>query len=232
MESFIRENIEVIREKIARAAERSGRDPKDVLLLAVTKTIDNGRIREAVDAGLTELGENKVQEIMDKYDTLERDVKWHMIGHLQTNKVKYIIDKVTLIHSVDSLKLAQEINKKAAKAGRVMDILVEINVADEESKFGITCDMAEDIIRNLSTMENIRVRGLMTVAPFVDDGEQNRPVFRRLKQLLVDINAKKLDNVNMDILSMGMTGDYEVAVEEGATIVRVGTGIFGPRVYL
>ena len=126
----------------------------------------------------------------------------------------------------------QEINKKAAKAGRVMDILVEINVADEESKFGITCDMAEDIIRNLSTMENIRVRGLMTVAPFVDDGEKNRPVFRRLKQLLVDINAKKLDNVNMDILSMGMTGDYEVAVEEGATIVRVGTGIFGPRVYL
>ena len=232
MESFIRENIEVIRQKIARAAERSGRDPKDVLLLAVTKTIDNGRIREAVDAGLTELGENKVQEIMDKYDTIERDVKWHMIGHLQTNKVKYIIDKVTLIHSVDSLKLAQEINKKAAKAGRVMDILVEINVADEESKFGITCDMAEDIIRNLSTMENIRVRGLMTVAPFVDDGEQNRPVFRRLKQLLVDINAKKLDNVNMDILSMGMTGDYEVAVEEGATIVRVGTGIFGPRVYL
>ncbi|MBQ2753343.1 MAG: YggS family pyridoxal phosphate-dependent enzyme [Firmicutes bacterium] len=232
MESFIRENIEVIKEKIARAAERAGRDPKDVLLLAVTKTIDNGRIREAVDAGLTELGENKVQEIMDKYDTLERDVKWHMIGHLQTNKVKYIIDKVTLIHSVDSLKLAQEINKKAAKAGRVMDILVEINVADEESKFGITCDMAEDIIRNLSTMENIRVRGLMTVAPFVDDGEQNRPVFRRLKQLLVDINAKKLDNVNMDILSMGMTGDYEVAVEEGATIVRVGTGIFGPRVYL
>lgn len=232
MESFIRENIEVIRQKIARAAERAGRDPKDVLLLAVTKTIDNERIREAVDAGLTELGENKVQEIMDKYDTLERDVKWHMIGHLQTNKVKYIIDKVTLIHSVDSLKLAEEINKKAAKAGKVMDILVEINVADEESKFGITCDMAEDIIRNLSTMENIRVRGLMTVAPFVDDGEQNRPVFRRLKQLLVDINAKKLDNVNMDILSMGMTGDYEVAVEEGATIVRVGTGIFGPRVYL
>ncbi len=232
MENFIRENIEVIREKIARAAERAGRDPKDVLLLAVTKTIDNERIREAVDAGLTELGENKVQEIMDKYDTIARDVKWHMIGHLQTNKVKYIIDKVTLIHSVDSLKLAQEINKKAAKAGKVMDILVEINVADEESKFGITCDMAEDIIRELSTMENIRVRGLMTVAPFVDDGEQNRPVFRRLKQLLVDINAKKLDNVNMDILSMGMTGDYEVAVEEGATIVRVGTGIFGPRVYL
>jgi len=232
MENFIRENIEVIKEKIARAALKAGRRPEDVLLLAVTKTIDNERIREAVDAGLCELGENKVQEIMDKYDTLERDVKWHMIGHLQTNKVKYIADKVTLIHSVDSLKLAEEINKKAAKAGRVMDILIEINVADEESKFGITCDMAEDIIKEIALMENLRVRGLMTVAPFVDDGEENRPVFRRLRQLLVDINAKKIDNVNMDILSMGMTGDYEVAVEEGATIVRVGTGIFGPRVYL
>ncbi len=232
MENFIRENIEVIKQKVANAAERSGRNPSDVLLLAVTKTIDNERIREAVDAGLNELGENKVQEIMDKYDTLERDVKWHMIGHLQTNKVKYIIDKVKLIHSVDSLKLAEEINKRAAKAGVVMDILVEINVADEESKFGITCEIAEDIVRQMSLMENIRVKGLMTVAPFVDDAQLNRPVFKRLRQLLVDINDKKIDNVNMDVLSMGMTGDYEVAIEEGATIVRVGTGIFGPRVYL
>ncbi len=230
--NYIKENIEVIKAKIAKAAERAGRKPEDVLLLAVTKTIDNERIREAVDAGLHELGENKVQEIMDKYDTLEREADWHMIGHLQTNKVKYIIDKVKLIHSVDSLKLAEEINKKAAKAGRVMDILVEINVADEESKFGITCENAEDIIKEMAKMENIKVRGLMTVAPFVEDGEENRGVFRRLRQLLVDINGKKIDNVNMDILSMGMTGDYEVAVEEGATIVRVGTGIFGPRVYL
>lgn len=232
MENYISENINVIRQKIAKAAQKAGRNPEDVLLLAVSKTIDNERIRQAVDCGLNELGENKVQEIMDKFDTLERDVKWHMIGHLQTNKVKYIIDKVKLIHSVDSIKLAEEINKRAAKCGRVMDILVEINVADEDSKFGIACDMAEDIIRQMALMENIRVRGLMTVAPNVDDGEENRPVFKRLRQLFIDINGKKIDNVNMDILSMGMTGDYEVAIEEGATIVRVGTGIFGPRIYL
>lgn len=232
MENYISENIDIIRQKIAKAAERAGRNPNDVLLLAVSKTIDNERIRQAVDCGLNELGENKVQEITDKFDTLERDVKWHMIGHLQTNKVKYIIDKVELIHSVDSIKLAEEINKRAAKCGRVMDVLVEINVADEESKFGITCDMAENVIRQMALMENIRVRGLMTVAPNVENGEENRPVFKRLRQLLVDINGKKIDNVSMDILSMGMTGDYEVAVEEGATIVRVGTGIFGPRIYL
>ena len=230
--SNIPENIKVIEEKIARAAERSGRSKDDILLLAVTKTIDIDRIREAVDCGLTELGENKVQELTDKYDTLQRDVKWHMIGHLQTNKVKYIIDKVKLIHSVDSLKLAEEINKRAAAAGIVIDILAEINVAEEDSKFGITCDTAEDTVREMSRLKNIRVRGLMTVAPNVENGEENRPVFRRLKQLLVDINSKNIDNVNMDTLSMGMTGDYETAVEEGSTIVRVGTGIFGPRIYL
>lgn len=232
MDNSISENIKVIKEKIARAAEKSGRRGEDILLLAVTKTIDIDRIRMAVDCGLTELGENKVQEITDKYDALERDVKWHMIGHLQTNKVKYIIDKVKLIHSVDSLKLAEEINKRAAAAGIVMDILAEINVAGEDSKFGITCDSAEETVREMSLMKNIRVRGLMTVAPNVENGEENRPVFRKLKQLLVDINSKNIDNVNMDILSMGMTGDYETAIEEGATIVRVGTGIFGPRIYL
>lgn len=232
MDNSISENIKVIKEKIARAAEKSGRRGEDILLLAVTKTIDIDRIRMAVDCGLTELGENKVQEITDKYDALERDVKWHMIGHLQTNKVKYIIDKVKLIHSVDSLKLAEEINKRAAAAGIVMDILAEINVAGEDSKFGITCDSAEKTVREMSLMKNIRVRGLMTVAPNVENGEENRPVFRKLKQLLVDINSKNIDNVNMDILSMGMTGDYETAIEEGATIVRVGTGIFGPRIYL
>lgn len=232
MDNSISENIKVIKEKIARAAEKSGRRGEDILLLAVTKTIDIDRIRMAVDCGLTELGENKVQEITDKYDALERDVKWHMIGHLQTNKVKYIIDKVKLIHSVDSLKLAEEINKRAAAAGIVMDILAEINVAGEDSKFGITCDSAEETVREMSLMKNIRVRGLMTVAPNVENGEENRPVFRKLKQLLVDINSKNIDNVNMDILSMGMTGDYETAIEEGATIVRIGTGIFGPRIYL
>ena len=215
---YISENIKSIREKIDNAAQKAGRDPKDVLLLAVSKTVDVPRIKAAVAEGLDELGENHVQEIMEKYEPMGPDVKWHMIGHLQTNKVKYIIDKVKLIHSVESLKLAEEINKQAKKHGLVMDILVEINMAKEESKYGIM-------------PENIRVRGLMTVAPNVENGEENRVYFRNMKKLLVDINAKNINNINMDVLSMGMTGDYITAVEEGATIVRVGTGIFGKRNY-
>ena len=166
---------------------------------------------------------------MEKYEPMGPDVKWHLIGHLQTNKVKYIIDKVELIHSVESLKLAEEIDKQAKKHGLVADILVEINMAKEESKFGIMSEEAESFITELSKLENIRVRGLMTVAPFVENAEDNRVYFRNMKQLLVDINAKKINNINMDTLSMGMTGDYEVAIEEGATLVRVGTGIFGTR---
>ena len=168
---------------------------------------------------------------MEKYEPLGPDVKWHLIGHLQTNKVKYIIDKVKLIHSVESLKLAEEINKQAGKHGITADVLVEINMAGEESKFGILPEQAEEFIRELANLGNIRVRGLMTVAPFVENGEENRVYFRNMKQLLVDINAKKINNITMDILSMGMTGDYITAVEEGATIVRVGTGIFGSRNY-
>ena len=200
-------------------------------MLAVSKTIDVERIKEAVDCGLTSLGENKVQEIMDKYDAMGPDVKWHLIGHLQTNKVKYIIDKVDLIHSVESLKLAEEISKRAEAKGVTANILLEVNVADEESKFGIKVDECEEMVRKISVLPNIVIRGLMTVAPFVENPEENRGYFRQLKQLLVDINSKKIDNVNMEVLSMGMTGDYEVAIEEGATIVRVGTGIFGARVY-
>ncbi|MBR5467829.1 MAG: YggS family pyridoxal phosphate-dependent enzyme [Firmicutes bacterium] len=228
---YIKENIDFVEEKIAAACERSGRKREEVLLLAVSKTIDVPRIKEAVECGLTSLGENKVQEIMDKYEPMGEGVKWHLIGHLQTNKVKYIIDKVDLIHSVDSLKLAEEINKRAATKNIVADILLEVNVAEEDSKFGIGTDECEDRVREISQLPNVRIRGLMTVAPFVEDAEENRPYFKQLKQLLVDINNKKIDNVNMDILSMGMTGDYEVAIEEGATIVRVGTGIFGARVY-
>ena len=228
---YIKENIDFIEEKIAAACERSGRKREEVLLLAVSKTIDVPRIKEAVECGLTSLGENKVQEIMDKYEPMGEGVKWHLIGHLQTNKVKYIIDKVDLIHSVDSLKLAEEINKRAAAKNIVADILLEVNVAEEDSKFGIKTAECEERVREISQLQNVRIRGLMTVAPFVEDAEENRPYFKQLKQLLVDINNKKIDNVNMDILSMGMTGDYEVAIEEGATIVRVGTGIFGARVY-
>lgn len=228
---YISENIENIRKNIDAACKRSGRDPKDVLLLAVSKTVDVDRIKVAVDCGLNSLGENRVQEIMEKYEPMGENVKWHLIGHLQTNKVKYIIDKVEFIHSVESIKLAEEINKQAKKHNLVMDVLVEVNMADEESKFGVKPEETESFIRELALMDNIRVRGLMTVAPNVENGEENRVYFRNMKQLLVDINAKNINNINMDILSMGMTGDYETAVEEGATIVRVGTGIFGKRDY-
>ena len=228
---YISENIENIRKNIDTACKRSGRDPKNVLLLAVSKTVDVDRIKVAVDCGLNSLGENRVQEIMEKYEPMGENVKWHLIGHLQTNKVKYIIDKVELIHSVESIKLAEEINKQAKKHNLVMDVLVEVNMADEESKFGVKPEETESFIRELALMDNIRVRGLMTVAPNVENGEENRVYFRNMKQLLVDINAKNINNINMDILSMGMTGDYETAVEEGATIVRVGTGIFGKRDY-
>ena len=228
---YISENIENIRKNIDAACKRSGRDPKDVLLLAVSKTVDVDRIKVAVDCGLNSLGENRVQEIMEKYEPMGENVKWHLIGHLQTNKVKYIIDKVELIHSVESIKLAEEINKQAKKHNLVMDVLVEVNMADEESKFGVKPEETESFIRELALMDNIRVRGLMTVAPAVENEEENRKYFRQMKQLLVDINSKKIDNVNMTELSMGMTGDYEVAIEEGATIVRIGTGVFGARHY-
>lgn len=229
---YIKNNIEEINRKISEAAIRSGRNPKDILLLAVSKTIDIPRIKKAVECGLTELGENKVQEIMEKYEPMGSNVKWHLIGHLQTNKVKYIIDKVEMIHSVESIKLAEEINKRAKQHNLIMDILVEINIADEESKYGIKPEDAETFIQNISEFSNIHVKGLMTVAPYVENQEENRFYFRKMAQLLVDINNKKINNVNMNVLSMGMTGDFEVAIEEGATIVRVGTGIFGKRVYL
>ena len=228
---YIAENINDIRAKINAACERAGRNPEEVLLLAVSKTVDVPRIKKAVECGLDRLGENRVQEVMEKYEPMGPDVRWHIIGHLQTNKVKYIIDKAELIHSVESLKLAEEIDKQAKKHDRVMDILVEINMAKEESKFGILPEDAPAFVEELSKLDNIRVRGLMTVAPFVENGEENRVYFRNMKQLLVDINAKKINNINMDVLSMGMTGDFVTAVEEGATIVRVGTGIFGARDY-
>jgi len=227
----IRENIEDVEKNIQAACDRSGRKREDVLLLAVSKTIDVPRIKEAVECGLTSLGENKVQEIMDKYEPMGSGIHWHLIGHLQTNKVKYIIDKVDMIHSVESLKLAEEISKRAAAKNITMDICLEVNVAGEESKFGLKPDECEKMVRDISTLPALRIRGLMTVAPFVENPEENRVYFRQLKQLLVDINGKNIDNVNMDVLSMGMTNDYEIAIEEGATIVRVGTGIFGARVY-
>jgi hypothetical protein len=226
----IAQNIAQVRQNIALACERSGRNVDEVLLLAVSKTVEVPRIKEAVAAGLTELGENKPQEINRKYGELS-GVKWHQIGHLQTNKIKYIIDKVCLIHSLDSLHLAQEISKHAVKAGITMDVLVEVNIAGEEAKHGVKPEEACELAVEASKLEGISVKGLMTVAPFDENPENNRKYFKKMHNLFVDIKSKNYDNIDMKYLSMGMTNDYVVAVEEGANIVRVGTGIFGARNY-
>lgn len=200
-------------------------------MIAVSKTKPIRALEEAYADGCRHFGENKVQELLDKYEVMPNDIKWHMIGHLQRNKVKYIVDKVFLIHSVDSLKLAEEISKEATKKNVIVSVLIEVNVAEESSKFGVKMQDAESLIREISLLPGIRIEGLMTIAPYVEDEEENRQYFAMLKQLSVDINSKNIDNVNMNVLSMGMTGDYMVAVEEGATYVRVGTGIFGERQY-
>ena len=228
---MIQERLKCVEEKICRACDRSGRSREEVTLIAVSKTKPIEDLKEAYAHGARCFGENKVQEITEKYPQMPKDVKWHMIGHLQRNKIKYIIDKVALIHSVDSLRLAEAIQAEAAKHQVTMPILIEVNVAEEESKFGLSVEETLPLIEQVSTMENLRVQGLMTIAPYVDDPEENRWVFQRLKKLSVDISQKNINNIDMCVLSMGMTGDYEVAIEEGATIVRVGTGIFGERNY-
>ena len=186
---------------------------------------------EVLTTGILDYGENKVQELSDKYDVLPKNIRWHMIGHLQRNKVKYLIGKTVLIHSVDSLRLAEQIEHEAAKADTIMNVLIEVNVAGEESKFGTKCNEAIELVRAVAALKHVKIKGLMTIAPFTDNPEDNRIYFKKLKQLSVDIKSKNIDNVDMDELSMGMTGDYEVAIEEGATMVRVGTGIFGERNY-
>lgn len=226
---MIQENLQDVRKKIREACERCGRNPSEVTLVAVSKFKPVSDLEQAIEAGQTVFGENRVQELCDKYQVLPRGLEWHMIGHLQRNKVKYIIDKAAIIHSVDSLRLAEQISEEAVKAGVTMPILLEVNVAREESKFGFYTEQVEEAVRKIAQMPGIRIRGLMTIAPFVDDSEDNRKHFKKLHELLVDIQCKNIDNIDMTELSMGMTGDYEVAVEEGATIVRVGTGIFGSR---
>lgn len=228
---MIKDNISEVLNDINNASLKREKSLGDAKLIAVTKTKPVEMLKEAYDANIRDFGENKVQELVDKYDQLPNDIRWHLIGHLQTNKVKYIVDKVYLIHSVESIKLAKEISKEATKKNVICNILIEVNVADEESKFGVSCNDTENLIREIAKLPNIKVRGLMTVAPFVENSEENRPVFKKLKQLFIDIKAKNIDNVNMEILSMGMSGDYVVAVEEGATYVRVGTKIFGERNY-
>lgn len=228
---MLKDRIEEVEERIQEACRRAGRDRSEVTLIAVSKTKPAEVLKEAYDLGIRVFGENKVQELTEKYEVLPKDIRWHMIGHLQTNKVKYIADKVELIHSVDSLKLAETIEKEAAKRNRTIDILVEVNVAEEESKFGLRVEEVIPFIEKVAGFSHINVRGLMTIAPFVENPEKNRSVFADLRKLSVDITEKNIDNVNVSILSMGMTNDYEVAIEEGATMVRVGTGIFGARNY-
>ena len=228
---MLRENLQEVEERIQEACRRAGRDRREVTLVAVSKTKPVGMLKEAYDLGVRVFGENKVQEIREKYEALPKDIEWHMIGHLQTNKVKYIVDKVSLIHSVDSLRLAETIEKEAVKHNRTVDILLEVNVAEEESKFGIKTSEVLALAENVVQLPHIRLRGLMTIAPFVENPEKNRAIFANLHDLYVDIKDKNIDNGTFSILSMGMTNDYEVAIEEGATMVRVGTGIFGARDY-
>lgn len=229
--SMLLDNLKDVEERIQAACDRSGRKREDVLLVAVSKTKPVEMIEEVMTAGIVDFGENKPQELRDKYEVLPQNLRFHMIGHLQTNKIKYVIDRVVLIHSIDSIHLAEAVNAEAKKHNRIMPVLVEVNVAQEESKSGFLVEKTENAIREIAKLSNIRVEGLVTIAPFVENAEENRQYFVKLRKLSVDIAAKNIDNVTMHHLSMGMTGDYEVAIEEGATMVRVGTGIFGERNY-
>ena len=225
----VAENLKTIRERVDAACERAGRRPEEVALIAVSKTKPLSMLQEAYEAGARDFGENKVQEILEKYPEMPEDARFHMIGHLQTNKVKQVVGKAVLIHSVDSLHLAEKIEQEAAKRGLTADILLEVNVAREESKFGLMLEEVIPLLEEVKNLPHVRVRGLMTIAPNVENPEENRKHFKKLYQLYVDIKSKNIDNGTMSVLSMGMTGDFEVAVEEGATMIRVGTGIFGSR---
>ena len=229
--SMVVENLAEVEKHICEACARAGRSRDEVTLIAVSKTKPVSMIEELLPGGTRDFGENKVQELVDKYEVLPKDIHWHLIGHLQRNKVKYVVDKACLIHSVDSMRLAETISEEGVKKGVTVPVLIEVNVAGEESKFGGTLEETEGLVREIAKLPSIQIKGLMTIAPYVEDPEENRVHFSRLKQLSVDIKNKNIDNVSMDVLSMGMTGDYQVAIEEGATMVRVGTGIFGERNY-
>ena len=229
--SMLLDNLNDVEKRIQAACDRSGRKREEVLLVAVSKTKPVEMIEEIMAAGIVEFGENKPQELRDKYEVLPKNLHFHMIGHLQTNKIKYVIDRAVLIHSIDSIRLAEAVNAEAKKHDRIMPVLVEVNVAQEESKSGFLVEETEKAIREIAKLSNIRVEGLMTIAPFVENAEENRQYFVKLRKLSVDIAKKNVDNMSMGILSMGMTNDYQVAIEEGATMVPVGTGIFGARDY-
>ena len=228
---MITDRYDEVKARIEAACARAGRNPEDVTLVAVSKTKPEEDIQALYDYGVRDFGENYIQELRTKHDDLPKDIRWHMIGHLQRNKVKYIADYVTMIHAVDTLPLAETIEKEGVRFDRIIPVLIEVNVAGEESKFGVTPENCVSFAEQFAGFPHIRLEGLMTSAPFVENPEDNRPVFRKLRQLAVDINKKNIDNVDMRVLSRGMTNDFEVAVEEGATTVRVGTAIFGARDY-
>lgn len=223
-------NFEAVNKRLDIALEKSGRKREDVIMLAATKTVDVDTINYAISKGIDYIGENKVQELLSKIDGI-LPVHKHLIGHLQTNKVKDIIDKVELIHSVDSLKLAKEISKQAVKHNLTMDILIEVNIGDEESKWGFKPCELEESLKEISLLDNIKIKGLMAIPPICNSSEENRKYFCEMNKLFVDIASKKIDNVSMEILSMGMSDDFDVAVEEGANIIRLGTALFGRRIY-
>ena len=228
---YIKNNIQEVVKRVGAAAVRSGRHPRDIKIVAVTKTVDVQRILKAIDCGITELGENRVQELSEKHDLIKAACNWHLIGHLQTNKVKYVVDRVQMIHSLDRLELAQELQKRAEKAGKTLEVLVQVNIAEEESKFGMAADSVYGFLREVGKYSNLKVKGLMTIAPFAENPEEIRWVFRELKKLHIDISKENIDNIDMSFLSMGMSNDFEVAIEEGANLIRIGTSIFGKRQY-
>lgn len=228
---MLAENLQNVEKRVMEACRRAGRDRDEVTLIAVSKTKPVSMLQEIYGEGMRHFGENKVQELTEKYEQMPQDICWHMIGHLQRNKVKYIVDKATLIHSVDSVRLAAAIEQEAAKKGVVVNILLEVNVAKEESKFGFRTEEVIPAAQEIAKFPHVHICGLMTIAPFVENPEENRSVFANLRKLSVDIADKNIDNISVDILSMGMTNDFEVAIEEGATMIRVGTAIFGEREY-
>jgi len=223
----IKNNLEIINEKIKKAASSVNKNPEEIKLVAVTKTATTEQIEEAINAGVKIIGENRVQDTKEKYQIFTADLEWHLIGHLQTNKAKYAVEIFDCIHSLDSIKLAQEIDKRSLQFGKIKDVLVEVNVSGEESKYGIKPEEVEPFLKGISEFPRIRVRGLMTIAPIVEDKEKIRPYFRKLQELSKEIKSKNIENVKMDYLSMGMTEDFEIAIEEGANMVRIGRGIFG-----
>ena len=224
---IIKNNLEIINEKIKKAALKASRNPEEIKLVAVTKTATIEQIEEAISAGVEIIGENKVLEAKEKYQILTADIEWHLIGHLQTNKAKYAVEIFNCIHSVDSIKLAQEIDKRSKQFRKIMDVLVEVNVSGEKSKYGIKPEEVEPFLKEISEFLRIKVRGLMTIAPIVEDKEEVRPYFRKLRELYKEIKSKNIENVKMNWLSMGMTEDFEIAIEEGANMFRIGRGIFG-----